>query len=1568
MKKKVLSILLCFCMVLSLMPMPALAVEEPAISIGGVAVDNNDWYALTDTNGTVTTQGAISANCNIHVQLGDVNGTPTATVTLKNATIANLSNTEAIKVTGYDLNIVLEGTANQIGVGSTNGYGYAIYSSTVNKVTINGQGDISLKGSYGINVNGSGDVTINTTGNLSIASKWQMIYTSGKITVSAKSIETTGYYFYGGTVSLTATDGNIYSTGSGQYGIQANGDVTVAAPNGAISVEGTEYAIKTMNYSINLAAKNDVTLNGTVDGKEISITSEAGNLTINGHYEAIEGTQTSVTLSAPSGDIILNANNSSSIISGSNNYTLAITAGGKLEAKGPYGIVSYGDATIKADKVSVANTADGYGFNGGALTITSPSGGNCSEVYVSGGRGSSYDAIKAYRDVNIKADKVMIIADFNAAHAINASSIMGDVTVTIGDTGLIVGAINIKGTNAISEGLVHVEKKGNNASYGLNLNTNTPSQSTYYKAGEGYVIFTPATGETPANLLLHNTTIHNQTTRTNNAIGMENEGIALPIGNIIIKAEGTNSITSSYGDGMGYLGSHVTLTGSGVLTVEGAVGEISLDDGSFSFADDSNATLNSVVSIRNNNTSQNTDTVYGNMTVGTYFRNLCADAIIAKGATVTIPSGEGLWMDETDSITINGQLVNNGTIVLPYNYTIQQIQALNLTGTILMRDSVENKHRIYVDGNIYAYGGNVNYNFSIASAPTEVTYYETINGYFIFTPATDDTQAKLELHNVDLSGDFTLPNIPLTLYLEGENSIEEINASASIVVEGSGKLDVYNFENSNADATLTVNSSAKLNTIYKKTVDSITTNTIYGSRTLSEDARLYVSSSNKWVLSSGAVFTLKEYGNLKFFSGTTLDDLIIEDGAVIVNNNYITLPMGTSEEQIEALPLSGSGVVRVATAYDDHGYPETWETYTNDGLKLKVVNDNIDLTGGEDHSSKTLENDGYEWDSENKTLKLGNAHVSGNIVLPAGSVIDNTSNSIINGTIKGKDYEACDITIIGSAPLMVNGIRGGGTNGDTITISDGAKVTVNGQISIGASGGEDGTLNILGNGTEVNVISYMDSAVYCDTVNIDDGASLIASSENSVGVFAQTGVSVKGGSTLTTNCEYGVYVLGGKLEVEHGSKLITNGSVAPFCVVAPQGQPQGEVLLLPGIPSGTEIAYVEGTYTGFGSLRSYWSLVSTGGSLSVLNEQNDQVDLSGAYVGAASFQSNLSESVITLKGTYIYNGTAQIPTKENVIITLDSGNHIVDSSNYDITASNNINVGEANLTITAKDSSNYIGTNSTTFTINSSPTNPGDNNPGGSNQTDTFKLIFETNDGEKISEITKPFGTVIDLSVYKPIRTGFNFEGWYKDEALTEKVFEIKLITNTKIYAKWIKISEKQTNPFIDVVEDSYYYDPVMWAIKEGITTGTSLNTFSPEKITTRAQMITFLWRTVGSPTSTLAKSNFIDLNKDSYYYKAVLWAEEKGVTTGTSATTFSPENKVSRGQVVSFLWRLDGKPAASYENPFKDLNKAAYYYEAILWAVEKGITNGTSKTSFSPDEPCLRADIVTFLYRKLAD
>lgn len=1232
MKKQIFSILLCLCMVLSLMPMPVMAAEEdPVISIGGVTVDNNDWYALTDASGTVTTGSAISANYNIHVVKGDVNGTPTATVTLKNATISNSSNQYAIKVEGYDLNIVTEGTSNQIGVGTTNGYGIAIYSSTSNKVTITGEGDLTLKGSYGINVNGLGEVNINTTGNLNIASEWQMIRTSGNITVVTKSMEATGYYFYGYAISLTATDGDIHSTGSGQYGISSSGDVTVVASNGAISISGVEYAIKATDYSVNVAAKNDVTLTGTVLGKEVSITSETGNLSING-YRAIEGAKTSVTLSAPSGDMLLNASGNN-IITGSNNFTLAITAAGKIEAKGPYGIYDYGSATIKADKVSLTNTTTGDGFRGGALTITNPSGGNCSEVYVSGGH-NGCKVINASGDVNIKADQVLIVAGPNANHAIYGYNTNSDVTVKIGDTGLIVGAISIKGTNAISSGILYAEKNGVNASGGLNLNTQTPTQSTYYKAGDGYMIFEPASGATPATLFLHNATIHNQTTRITQVIGMEHEGIALPEGNIILKVEGTNSITSSSGDGMGYFGSHVTLAGSGVLNVDGVGSDIKLDDGSFSIADGANVVLTGVVSVTNVSTSKNTSSVYGNITVGASFGRLYGDVMIASGASVTIPDGKSLWMDEMDSITMKGQLINKGKIILPYNYTIEQIKALNLTGTIWMYDGQSNKYRIYVNNNIYAYGGKADYNFTFGSAPTEVTYYETSNGYYIFTPASGETQAKLTLHNVDIFGDFTLPGVPLTFDLEGENTIEAIKASDSIAMKGSGKLDVYDFMNSNTNATLTVNSGTKLNTMYNTTKDTIRTNTIYGSYTLSEDSRFYVGSSQKLVLLPGSVFTLRENGYIEFFDGTTLNDMTIGAGASIVNQTYITLPQGTTPAQIVALPLSGTGVVRVTTKYDNHGYPETWDTYTNDGVSMTVV-DGGDLTLT-DTEVQEADHKGYTWiksgegNSEVWTLTLKSTCIDGSLYLPNKAiVIQSTADSIINGDVYTDSDYAVNITFTGTALLTIGGSINGEIEGDIVTIQGGAKVTLDGAILLGGNDDGNGTLNVTGTGTTLTVSSSYWYAVMCDSVNVQNGAVMTANAQDGdgIGVVALSGVSITGGSTLTAGCGYGIYIAGGqkngvdfvgKLTMDESSKLITNSAVAPFVIVdRTSTKSKSDVITLAQIPSGTEITSVQGTDTGSGY--TYWSLIPVGGSLNVTNEDYLPVTLTGAASGKLSF-------------------------------------------------------------------------------------------------------------------------------------------------------------------------------------------------------------------------------------------------------------------------------------------------------------------------------------------------------------
>ena len=172
---------------------------------------------------------------------------------------------------------------------------------------------------------------------------------------------------------------------------------------------------------------------------------------------------------------------------------------------------------------------------------------------------------------------------------------------------------------------------------------------------------------------------------------------------------------------------------------------------------------------------------------------------------------------------------------------------------------------------------------------------------------------------------------------------------------------------------------------------------------------------------------------------------------------------------------------------------------------------------------------------------------------------------------------------------------------------------------------------------------------------------------------------------------------------------------------------------------------------------------------------------------------------------------------------------------------------------------------------------------------------------------------------------------------------------------------------FVDVPASAYYADAVKWAVEKGIATGTSATTFSPEASCTRAQMVTFLWRAAGSPAPKATTTAFTDLDKSAYYYDAVLWAVEQGITTGTSATTFSPNATVTRGQTVTFLYRFAGQPAVSGSSSFTDVNSSDYYAAAVQWAKEQGITSGTSDTTFSPTNDCTRGQIVTFLYRQLA-
>ena len=187
------------------------------------------------------------------------------------------------------------------------------------------------------------------------------------------------------------------------------------------------------------------------------------------------------------------------------------------------------------------------------------------------------------------------------------------------------------------------------------------------------------------------------------------------------------------------------------------------------------------------------------------------------------------------------------------------------------------------------------------------------------------------------------------------------------------------------------------------------------------------------------------------------------------------------------------------------------------------------------------------------------------------------------------------------------------------------------------------------------------------------------------------------------------------------------------------------------------------------------------------------------------------------------------------------------------------------------------------------------------------------------------------------------------------------------VSASFVRSGEQTELPFTDVDSGAYYYDAVRWAVEQGIASGVTGTAFAPGRGCTRAQLVTFLWRANGSPEPSEKENPFTDVSPDSYYYKAVLWAVEQGITSGVTKTAFAPDRVCTRAQAAVLLWRAEGSPAASGTHDFRDVAEGAYYADAVAWAVESGVTQGTTSTTFEPGTTCTRAQIMTFLHRAMA-
>lgn len=240
---------------------------------------------------------------------------------------------------------------------------------------------------------------------------------------------------------------------------------------------------------------------------------------------------------------------------------------------------------------------------------------------------------------------------------------------------------------------------------------------------------------------------------------------------------------------------------------------------------------------------------------------------------------------------------------------------------------------------------------------------------------------------------------------------------------------------------------------------------------------------------------------------------------------------------------------------------------------------------------------------------------------------------------------------------------------------------------------------------------------------------------------------------------------------------------------------------------------------------------------------------------------------------------------------------------------------------------------------------------------DKVNYVMIDGTGKAVSDIYEMDGSLSDCT---PIWVA-NEVMWY---AYSGKNIDLYTISLSAISRHWVRHLDYTDNPFVDVHNTDYYADAVTWAAKNDIAKGTEATHFNPIGITTRGQVVSFLWRAAGCPKPYNSDSVFTDVKAGKYYEKAVIWATESGITAGTTKTTFSPDAPVTRGEMVTFLYRYAHNPEISGTNKFVDVKDKDYYKDAVVWASENGITSGVDSTHFDPNRGCFRCEVVTFMYR----
>ena len=958
----------------------------------------------------------------------------------------------------------------------------------------------------------------------------------------------------------------------------------------------------------------------------------------------------------------------------------------------------------------------------------------------------------------------------------------------------------------------------------------------------------------------------------------------------------------------------------------------------------------------------------------------------------TIPKGSTLHSNCGVIVPEGKTLVNNGTL-FPNSGTV------TVAGTLICGTGSEIKNG---NGTITptATGGG-----AIQSAPVSVTkldfrfnppssvteYNITYGGTAKWEPSNGSTPNKLTLNGVTMTDDSYVVAVPANteIILSGENKITSTNGTAiyaqnaPLKITGSGSL--------NVNVTAQAPASAFAYALYTNSGGAIDVN-INGALTVNGNIR---ADEGTLSLQSGDAISVRGsmYGKQKItaIAGKSLN--------ITNTSNTAVFASSCTEVSLEAqdgdLTVSGTG----SGKYGIYG------AWNNTALKLHASG-NVSVTGTEySMQGNTLELSGTI--PENSTLT---ADSTKSLTVPAGKTLIN------NGTIKLNSYPGA-VTVSGTL-----------TNNGSIVNEDNApiqpKVTEGGVITVKAAmdfteknedASEQGYAWDHSTKT-LTLTNYTMAEPYNGScIALPDGAKLILSGANTLNstngalIDAKGALEISGTGSLSGSAG-GEAALNaqGALTITNCKLDLTNPSRGKNVICT-----NGNALTITGsadVSLHTEQSFGFGIKTGPSgnfTLGSDAKLVITGAT--GILAQGASVRIAGTLdvSGCANLGANLLGVALNMEGSSI---TAAARDKQGIYLngTLTGQTNIKSfTGDFELTSSTTTTI--VNCYIVKKDDTlglyaegstvsftaeqqtgkKFSGWTATGVTLDNASnaeisfTMPGNDvtlttnyrtSSSGSSSRPSYPITTpdKTENGSvNISSTSAKRGSIVTITVTPDAGyvldklTVTDKDG--KELSLTKKSdTEYTFVMpagKVEITPSFVKQAEEPSRVFVDVKTGDYFYDAVQWAVEKGITNGTSAETFSPEDPCTRAQIVTFLWRAAGSPVVNYAM-DLSDVAGDAYYAEAVRWALSEGITTGTSDHTFSPDAVCTREQAVTFLWRAAGSPAVSGESAFEDVGADAYYARAVAWAAQNGVTNGISQALFGTGSDCTRAQIVTFLYR----